>query len=169
MLYYYNSNAEGDDPKVVDKNWISFYKGIDPSKVSPEDLAAQGFYSYTRPEVPQYNEDIYSISWEFTVEGFNATEIHSLEALPLGQSKGVLIQRVNSQAYSLLSPTDWVVVRQAESGVAIPAEISTWREAVRAEAQLKKESIEDCKTAKRLEAYVSSEDYLTWPTLSTPN
>src|SRR5210317_322998 len=40
-------------------------------------------------------------------------------------------QIINSQAGGILQPTDWMVVRAAEGGTAVPSDISTWRAAVR--------------------------------------
>ncbi len=39
--------------------------------------------------------------------------------------------KVKAQASSLLAPTDWYVIRRAEASVAIPADVLTYREAVR--------------------------------------
>ena len=41
---------------------------------------------------------------------------------------------INSQAGGLLQDTDWMVVRAAEGGTAVPSDITTWRAAVRTKA-----------------------------------
>jgi hypothetical protein len=41
------------------------------------------------------------------------------------------VARIKSQAAGLLQTTDWYVIRNAESGVSIPANVSTYRTAVR--------------------------------------
>ena len=41
------------------------------------------------------------------------------------------IARIKSQAAGLLQSTDWYIIRNAESGASIPANISTYRTAVR--------------------------------------
>ena len=41
---------------------------------------------------------------------------------------------INSQASGLLQDTDWMVVRAAEGGTAVPSAITTWRAAVRTKA-----------------------------------
>ena len=41
---------------------------------------------------------------------------------------------INSQAGGLLQETDWMVVRAAEGGTAVPSAITTWRAAVRTKA-----------------------------------
>ena len=40
-------------------------------------------------------------------------------------------QIINQQAGGLLQDTDWMVVRAAEGGTAVPSDIATWRAAVR--------------------------------------
>jgi hypothetical protein len=44
------------------------------------------------------------------------------------------VARIKSQAAGLLSSTDWYVIRNAESQTAIPANISTYRAAVRSKS-----------------------------------
>jgi hypothetical protein len=44
------------------------------------------------------------------------------------------VARIKSQAAGLLQSTDWYVIRNAESGTAIPANVSTYRAAVRSKS-----------------------------------
>jgi hypothetical protein len=62
------------------------------------------------------------------------------EDMPEGTSVGDVKQHgirqgykdiINSQAGGILQPTDWMVVRAAEGGTAVPSDITTWRAAVR--------------------------------------
>ena len=41
---------------------------------------------------------------------------------------------INSQAAGLLQDTDWMVIREAEGGTAVPSATTTWRAAVRTKA-----------------------------------
>ena len=41
---------------------------------------------------------------------------------------------INAQAGSILQATDWYVIREADGGTAVPANISTWRASVRSKA-----------------------------------
>ena len=41
---------------------------------------------------------------------------------------------INSQAGSILSDTDWMVIREADGGTAMPSNIKTWRASVRTKA-----------------------------------
>lgn len=45
-----------------------------------------------------------------------------------------LKQKVKAQQGSLLSQTDWVVIRKADNDIAIPNNIATWRAAIRTKA-----------------------------------
>tara|TARA_B100000700_G_scaffold116068_1_gene130632 strand:+ start:9606 stop:10178 length:573 start_codon:yes stop_codon:yes gene_type:complete len=45
-----------------------------------------------------------------------------------------LKQEVKSQQGSLLSQTDWVIIRKADKGTAIPSNIQTWRDGIRTKA-----------------------------------
>jgi hypothetical protein len=56
--------------------------------------------------------------------------------------KSTFKAQVKAQAGGLLSPTDWYIVRNAESGVAIPASITSYRSAVRAHCQSLEEVID---------------------------
>ena len=55
--------------------------------------------------------------------------------------KSNLIQDVKTQQGSLLSQTDWAVVRKAEKTTAIPSNIATWRDAIRTKATAMEEAI----------------------------
>jgi hypothetical protein len=48
--------------------------------------------------------------------------------------KSIHVARIKSQAAGLLSSTDWYVIRNAESQTAIPANISTYRTAIRSKS-----------------------------------
>lgn len=48
--------------------------------------------------------------------------------------KSILKQEVKDQQGSLLDQTDWAVIRKADKGTAIPANIQTYRDAIRTKA-----------------------------------
>jgi hypothetical protein len=49
---------------------------------------------------------------------------------------------INQQAGGLLQDTDWMIVRAAEGGTAVPSDITTWRAAVRTKANAMQVQIE---------------------------
>ena len=48
--------------------------------------------------------------------------------------KTTLKNEVKSQQGSLLAQTDWTVIRKADAGIEVPANIQTWRDAIRDKA-----------------------------------
>ena len=48
--------------------------------------------------------------------------------------KSTLKATVKEQQESLLSQTDWAIIRKADKETAIPSNIQTWRDAIRAKA-----------------------------------
>ena len=48
--------------------------------------------------------------------------------------KHIAIQKVKTQQAGYLAETDWYIIRKADAGTAIPSNIQTWRNAIRADA-----------------------------------
>ena len=113
--------------------------------------------------VPVYDPTVYQL--ELTPEG--SPEPYVILPLPLAESKGTYTGAVKTKAYSILQPTDWMVVRKVENGTEIPADWDNWRESVRVESQTKVTAIDSCESADDLETYVSSEAYSYWPSEPT--
>jgi hypothetical protein len=67
------------------------------------------------------------------------------------KSNAITVQ--NQQAYGLLEPSDWYVVRKSENGTAIPADWDTWRESIRTTYQEQVTiAINACTTVPELQA-----------------
>jgi len=82
---------------------------------------------------------------------------------------------IKARAAGLLQSTDWYVVRHAESATAIPANVSTYRTAVRTKSNEIETAIDGAATVEALEALftyttgaddVSSRPLGEWPTLA---
>lgn len=67
---------------------------------------------------------------------------------------------VNQTAYSLLLPSDWMVVRKTEAGTDIPAEWATYRAAVRTAALNNRTALMN---AADFNAFVTVATSLQWP------
>jgi len=48
--------------------------------------------------------------------------------------KHYAIQKIKEQQAGYLAKTDWYIIRKADAGIAIPSNIQTWRNAIRADA-----------------------------------
>jgi len=64
---------------------------------------------------------------------------------------------VNAQAYSLLLPSDWMAVKAFETGVAVAADWSAWRQQIRDQAANQVTAINACTTVDELAALPSVE------------
>jgi len=73
-------------------------------------------------------------------------------------------RRVNEIAYSLLSPSDWMVVRKQETGTDIPADWAIYRAAVRSAAATHKTALS---AATDIESFVSIATTMSWPVRPT--
>jgi len=66
---------------------------------------------------------------------------------------------INQQAGGLLQDTDWMVVRAAEGGTAVPSDITTWRAAVRTKANAMQVQIDNAADVDALaDLYVYNDD-----------
>ena len=66
--------------------------------------------------------------------------------------KSNAISTQNHQAYGLLEPSDWYVVRKSENGTAIPTDWGNWRESIRTTYQQQVVAINACTTVPELQA-----------------
>lgn len=79
---------------------------------------------------------------------------------PVPDVQQMLVQQIDSYAYTTLIQTDWMVVRMAETQEAVPANVTTYRAAVRSAFEANKSAIMACTTVEELQALTFS-----WPAL----
>jgi hypothetical protein len=84
--------------------------------------------------------------------------------LNLADAQNYVTRLVNDKAYTLLQPSDWYIVRQSETGKAIPEEWNEWRSSVRDAAKAKRTAVPEKEDLTSLEAYCESSEFQTWPT-----
>ena len=88
------------------------------------------------------------IVWEAEGSGWNQKFYWGYDAdgnlLPktYADLKTLWIANTKQAANSLLQPSDWMVVRAAEGGTAVPSAWTTWRATIRTECQTKVAAIE---------------------------
>ena len=116
---------------------------------SPSDKAAAGLTEVT-PETPP---DSRLYTWGYQADGVTISKTaRSLTDVGLVDRDGNAVNdddgnqimqpgvrsnlkvEVKSQQGSLLSQTDWYIVRKADKGTAIPSNVQTWRDAIRTKA-----------------------------------
>ena len=62
--------------------------------------------------------------------------------VPIEGVKTILKRKVKRQQGSLLTQTDWVIVRKADKGTAIPSDTQTWRDAIRTKATAMEDAVD---------------------------
>ncbi len=124
---------------------------------SPSEKAAAGLTEVT-PETPP---DSRLYTWGYQADGVTISKTPiSMTDVGLVDSDGNAVNdddgnqimqpgvrsqlkaEVKSQQGSLLAQTDWAVVRKADKGTAIPSNIQTWRDAIRAKAAAMESAID---------------------------
>ena len=80
-----------------------------------------------------------------------------------GQLVEQWVAQTKQTAGSLLAPTDWYIVRQAETGVVTPSETLFYRLALRAACGGKEDQINATTTTDELVAYLTGANYPVWP------
>jgi hypothetical protein len=72
-------------------------------------------------------------------------------------------QQTRTTANTLLAPTDWIIIREADNGKPADPAIKTWREDIRLATGTKISAIEQTADTAALAAYITGADYPTWP------
>ena len=72
-------------------------------------------------------------------------------------------QQTRTTANTLLSPTDWIIIREADNGKVADPVLKTWREEIRLAAGSKIYEIGQTADTEALAAYITGADYPAWP------
>ena len=86
----------------------------------------------------------------------------------LDQLKEDWTNQVKQAAGSLLSETDWYVIRQAENSAAVPADVLTRRGEIRTLSNEKETAIAACEDVAALAEYCDSEAFYSWEPAPEP-
>lgn len=118
---------------------------------TPEEREAIGITEVPDPE--PYDQRFY---WGYDAEG---------ELIPKDHAQLVeqWVAQTRTTANTLLSPTDWMIIREADNGVPADPAIKTWRESIRLAAGSKNFEIQQTADTAALAAYITGPDYPSWP------
>ena len=133
---------ETPDGTQYPANWLRL--------ASPEDRKAIGITEVPDPPSPWYDQRFY---W-----GPGLPKDH-------GQLVTQWVDQTRYTANTILSPTDWMIVRSVDNGKAADPAVKTWRENIRSSSGLKISAIKATKTTEELAAFVTSPEYSAWPAL----
>ena len=87
-------------------------------------------------------------TWSHNADGTINKTAKSLDDTGSGDTlrlgvKSTLKEEVSSQQNSLLTQTDWQIVRKADNGTAIDSNVQTWRDAIRTKGDEMKTAIDN--------------------------
>jgi hypothetical protein len=132
------------DGLLLPANWLRLS--------SPEDKAAVGIAEVADPPAPP-DQRFY---WGWDDQG---------QAIPKDHAQLVeqWSQQTRTTANTLLQPTDWTIIREADNGKAADPVLKQWREDIRLAAGEKIAAIQATVDTPALAEYVTSSSYSTWP------
>lgn len=128
---------------------------------SPEDKAAIGMvdvvygtqpndqYYWVTEDAPVYNAQTNQVDIDFTSTPKDLTGV-----------KTNAINQINSTAYSILLPTDWMVVKAVETSTTVSPAWNSWRQSIRTTASSAVSSVEGATNVDEVAAVISN---INWP------
>lgn len=150
MFVYKGRSLPLDTPLDLDglllpANWLRLS--------SPQDKANVGIEEIPDPPAPP-DQRFY---WGWDNEGKAIPKDH-------GQLVEQWSQQTRATANSILAPTDWIIIREADNGKTADPLLKTWREDIRLAAGSKVAAIKETADTDALAAYITGQDYPIWPT-----
>lgn len=139
------------DGLLLPANWLRLS--------SPEDKAQVGIEEVPDPPAPP-DQRFY---WGWDSDG---------RAIPKDHEQLIeqWSQQTRTTANTLLQPTDWTIIREADNGKTADPALKEWRESIRSAAGAKIAAIQATIDTPALAKYVTSQDYSTWPaSIDAPN
>lgn len=119
---------------------------------TPEERAAIGITEVV--EQPRPDDRFYWVSGP-NLDGSWTSTPKDLDGL-----KKTWTAQFKQTAYSMLLPSDWLIIRKQENNTDIPADWTTYREAVRTTTAL---AISDMEATTDIEAFIASVSSVQWP------
>jgi len=123
---------------------------------TPEEKAAIGMVDVVYGAYP--NDTYYWVSQDAPVYADGVVAInYTATPKDLFECQNQAVIAVQQQAYSILLPTDWMVVKAVETGGTVAPAWNTWRQEIRAQSNAQIDAISACTTVDELAALPSVE------------
>jgi hypothetical protein len=105
------------------------------------------------PDPPQWDQRFY---WGYDDDGQLILKDH-------GQLVEQWTATTRATANTLLQPTDWIIIREADNGKAADPALKQWREGIRQASGVKIATIAATADTPELAAYITGTEYPVWP------
>ena len=105
------------------------------------------------PDPPTWDQRFY---WGYTEDG---------ELIPKDHTQLVeqWVAQTRTTAGTLLAPTDWIIIREADNGKPADPALKQWRQDIRLATGQKNAAIEATADTAELAAYITGTEYPVWP------
>jgi len=141
------------DGNFYPANWCNVSTPEEKASIGMVDVVygtqANDQYYWVSEDAPVYNAETNQVDINFT----NTPK-------DLASVKTSSVQQVNSTAYSILLPTDWMVVKAVETSTTVPADWNTWRESIRTTAATATTAIDSAADVDAVETIMQN---IVWP------
>ena len=145
--YIYAGNQFTIDGVEYPANWLNLS--------TAEEKAAIGLEEVIATNSPA-NDQYYWVSTELN----EATLTYVNTPKDLDTVKSNSIAQINQTAYSILLPSDWMVVKSVETGTQVPANWNTWRQSIRTTADTSRTQVAAATDVDEVQTIMGS---ITWP------
>ena len=136
----------GSTPKAINGNSNIYLTGFD--QLTDAQQRAEGLFDVVIPD--GYNSQIHDLGeifWDSANTQFTYPKTNKTWSQTVAELKEQKIANLKASANSKLSETDWYIIRNADTGDAIPSDITDARAAIRTSVATKESEI-NAKTTK---------------------
>ena len=146
-----NINGQIKQYSKLPSSWGNVLGGFD--LLSDEQLKTYGFYDVVIPDYDSRVEDLGELYFDSASETFTKDISNKTWVLTLAELKEQQINNFKHRIGAELAKTDWYVIRNQETGAAIPADITSAREALRDQCDTVESEINALTTKKAVMSY----------------
>jgi hypothetical protein len=123
---------------------------------SSDELIKIGYYPYNEIKEQQDSRFYSHGKIEYTISDTHVTGTITAKAKDIKDVKIKYLKQINTRAYDLLHPTDWIIVKNKELGTTVDSKVTTFRAAVRTKCNELEKAITDASTFTEIVAVIDS-------------
>ena len=149
-MWYVDGVGPIKTPRGITKDGVQHPRNIF-TQWSKSDLAAIGIKPARITSVDQRYYDTGELTWD--TSGAEAVGTYATTARSTASLKSTMVSEVNAIASGLLAQSDWMSIREADGGTAVPSAWATYRTALRTTANDKETEINALADLDAIKAY----------------
>ena len=149
-MWYVDGVGPIKTPRGITKDGVQHPRNIF-TQWSKSDLAAIGIKPARITSVDQRYYDTGELTWD--TSGAEAVGTYATTARSTSSLKSTMVSEVNAIASGLLAQSDWMSIREADGGTAVPSAWATYRTALRTTANDKETEINALADLDAIKAY----------------